>query len=64
MHSFDDDCSNTEANADNGWIDPKQLPVRTHIYCTPHLDNSLAGKAICNEYFNIFIIEMDLWSLL
>jgi hypothetical protein len=62
LHPSDDDFSDTEADSENVCIDPEQPPVRTRIYGTPHLDNSLAGRPISNKYFNIFDDEIDLWS--
>ena len=63
QHS-DGHTRNTEANSEITCIDPEQSPVQTCIYCTPHLDNSLASKPISNKNFDIFDNEVDLWSLL
>ena len=62
LHPSDDDSSDTEADSENACIDPEQPPVRTRMYCTPELDNHLAGKPISDEYFDIFKDEIDLWS--
>jgi len=62
VHPSDDDSSDTEADGENGCIDPEQPPVRTRICGTLHLDNHLAGKPISNEYFDVFDDEIDLWS--
>jgi hypothetical protein len=61
LHPSDDDSSYTNADSDNACIHPEQPPVWRSIEDTPHLDNSLAGKPISNEYFDIFDIEMYLW---
>jgi len=62
VHPSDDHSSDTEADGKNACIDPEQPPVRTRICGTPHFDNCLAGKPICNEYFDIFDDEIDLWT--
>jgi len=62
LHTADDNCSNSVTDTKNGWIDPEQPPVRTHIYGTPHLDNHLASKPVSNDYFDTFNDEIDLAS--
>jgi len=62
LHPSDDDSSDTEVDSQDACIHPEQPPVRMHIEGTPHLDNSLAGKPICDEYYDIFDAEMDQWS--
>jgi len=63
LHHSNDDSSDTDADSETVAINREQPPVRTHIYCTPHVDNRLAGKSITKEYFDIFNNEIGLWSL-
>jgi len=62
LHPSDDDSSDTEAGSQDGCVDPKEPPVRTRNYGTPHLRNHLAGKPISNKHFDIFDNEIDPWS--
>jgi len=61
-HSSDDDSRDSEAHSENAYIDPEQLPVYSHNYGTPHLDNRLASKPISNQYFDIIEDEIVEWS--
>jgi len=60
LHPSDNDSSYTKAYSENACIDPEQPPVWTCICVTPYLDNPVASKPICNEYFDIFDDEIDL----
>jgi len=61
IHPCDQYCSDIDDDSEDACIDPAQPSVRTRPCGTPHLDVSLAGKPICNKYFNIFKDEIDLW---
>jgi len=61
LQPSNDGFGDTEAECENGCVDPVQPPVLTVIYGTPHLHNGLACKPISNAYIDVFENGIHLW---
>lgn len=62
LHHCDNISSDTDADTQSEYIDPKHPPVQIYIYGTPQLCKCLAYKPNSNKYFDIFNNEIGLLS--